>query len=163
MVHLLPANQGPFHWKGHTIIGLPRGPATIMCITNGWNAYALNSSCNAILTKLSGVKFSSGDATTKASTVAAWAYFWKGWAYAAVGSQYYSGLLVDGKAGSGAVSVSNDNYVLHDVVVNQSSKYFLKADSVLATISSTSDYGTIMGELIPPYLFQTGHGLPSFL
>jgi hypothetical protein len=122
------------------------------------NAYALNSSCNAILTKLPGVKFSSGDATTKASTVAAWAYFWKGWAYAAVGSQYYSGLLVDGKAGSGAVSVSNNNYVLHDVVVNQSSKYFLKADSVLQTISNTHDYGAIMKEMIP-VPFQTGHGL----
>ncbi len=121
------------------------------------NAYSLNNGCNALLTKLPDVKFSSGDQVSKASTLAAWAYFWKGWAYAAVGSQYYSGILVDGKAGAGGVSVTNNNYVLHDVVINQSSKYFLKADSVLQTIKNTADYNTILTEVIP-VPFQTGHG-----
>jgi hypothetical protein len=121
------------------------------------NAYALNNGMNALITKIPGVTFSSGDATTKAATLYAWAYWWKGWAYAAVGSLYYSGLIIDGKVNLEGVTPINNNYVTHDVVIAQSDKYLLKADSVLQTISSTSDYATIMGEVIPPP-FQAGKG-----
>lgn len=121
------------------------------------NAYALNNGCNVILASIPGVKFSSGDATTKASTFRAWAYWWKGWAYAAVGSQYYSGLILDAITPGAAVTATNNNYVSHDVIINQSNKYYLKADSVLATITNTTDYSEVLTNVIPPY-FQKGHG-----
>ena len=54
------------------------------------NMYALNNACNTIMNILPGIKFS-GDATTKANTITAWCDWWKGYAYASIGSMYYSG------------------------------------------------------------------------
>lgn len=120
------------------------------------NAYALNTGCNSILASIPNVTFT-GDAATKENTFKAWAYWWKGWAYAAVGSLYYTGLIVDGL--QQGVSITNNNYVTHDKIIAQSNKFYLKADSVLKLVTNTSDYNTVIGGLIPP-AFQTGHGNP---
>gem|GEM_PF-128407 len=124
------------------------------------NAYALNNGCNVILAQIPKIKFNGGDAATKANTLKAWSYWWKGWAYAAVGSQYYTGLILDGEQAGASVTPPNNHYVTHDVIIAQSNKFLNKADSVLTIINTSgnsADYKTIMTGIIPPP-FQTGHG-----
>ena len=47
--------------------------------------YGLNNACNAILEGAAKTTFT-GDAASKLKTLQAWAYFWKGFAYARIGS-----------------------------------------------------------------------------
>ena len=118
------------------------------------NMYALNNACNTILSLVDGVKFS-GDATTKANTIRAWCYWWKGYAYASIGSMYYSGLLIDTYGGA------SNHYVVKDSVLAQSNLYFKEASTVLSGLTANADYNTVLGGLIP-LDFQKGHGgIPS--
>lgn len=114
------------------------------------NMYALNAACNTILHLVDGIPYS-GDATTKANTIKAWAYWWKGYAYASIGSQYYSGLIIDTYQGA------SDNYLVKDSIIARSNYYFQLAGSVLSGITSTADYNTVLAGLIPTD-FQTGNG-----
>ncbi|GAB3889238.1 RagB/SusD family nutrient uptake outer membrane protein [Spirosoma agri] len=106
------------------------------------NMYSLNNGCNQILSLVDGIKFS-GDAASRSNTIKAWAYWWKGYAYASIGSMYYSGLIND-KAGT-----TNSDYVLHDAIINQSNSYFTLAATTLSAITSVSDYQAVLGALIP--------------
>ncbi len=112
--------------------------------------YALNFAANAILEKVDAIPFS-GDAVTKANTLKAWAYWWKGYAYASIGSMYISGLIVD------KTIATNGDYVGHDAIVTESSNNFNKAATILQGISNTGDYNTILGNLIPGFC-QVGNG-----
>ena len=47
--------------------------------------------CNLTLEHVDGIPLS----TDKANTVKAWAYWWKGYAYAQLGTLYYSALIED--------------------------------------------------------------------
>ena len=114
------------------------------------NMYSLNNGCNQVLSLVDGIKFS-GDAASRANTIKAWAYWWKGYAYANIGSMYYSGLIND-KAGT-----TNSNYVLHDAIITQSNTYFNMAATALAAVTSTADYQAVLGLLIPVDS-QVGHG-----
>ncbi len=106
------------------------------------NMYALNNACNQVLATVDKISFS-GDATSKKNTVKAWCYWWKGYAYASIGSMYYAGLIED-QAGA-----TNSNYVLHDAVITQSNNYLTLAATTLSSITSTSDYQSMLGQLIP--------------
>lgn len=119
------------------------------------NMYALNNACNVILGIVPTISFS-GDATSRAATVNAWCYWWKGYAYAAIGTMYYSGLIVD------TAGKTNNNYLVHDSIIARSNYYFNLASSTISGISSSSDYATILGELIPS-AFQSGSlgGVPT--
>jgi len=118
------------------------------------NMYALNNACNTIMNILPGIKFS-GDATTKANTITAWCDWWKGYAYASIGSMYYSGLIIDEYNGA------SNHYLPHDSIIARSNYYFQQASSILSGITSVSDYTTVMTGLIPTD-FQQGHGgVPS--
>jgi starch-binding outer membrane protein, SusD/RagB family len=122
-------------------------------------AYALNNGCNVLLSLIQGIPFN-GDKASKQNTFKAWAYWWKGWAYAAIGTLYYSGLIVDQVDFSlGTLSSTNNHYVLHDQVMQASNKYYLKSDSVLSLITSSADYTEVMSDLIPTPC-QVGHGNP---
>jgi hypothetical protein len=114
------------------------------------SSYALNNSANLVLSLVDKVKYT-GDAASKISTLKAWSYWWKGFAYQQIGTMYYSGVLVDeyGK-------VSNE-YVLHDEIINRSNYYFSLAATTLGEISTVSDYQTVLGKLIPLHT-QVGHG-----
>ena len=112
------------------------------------NMYALNNACNVILGIVPTISFS-GDATSRANTVKAWCYWWKGYAYAAVGTMYYSGLIVD------TSGKTNSNYLVHDSLIARSNYYLNLAASTISGISSAGDYATILGELIPSD-FQLG-------
>jgi hypothetical protein len=115
------------------------------------NMYALNGACNTVLSLVDNITFS-GDATTRSNTVKAWCYWWKGYAYASIGSMYYSGLIVN-EAG-----VSSNKYLVKDSIIAESNKYFNMAASLLGSgITSTTDYTTVLGELIPAYC-QVGNG-----
>ncbi|MFD2932825.1 RagB/SusD family nutrient uptake outer membrane protein [Spirosoma flavum] len=114
------------------------------------NMYALNNGCNQILALTDGIKFS-GDAASRSNTIKAWAYWWKGYAYASIGSMYYSGLIND-KEGT-----TNSNYVLHDAIINQSNTYFNMATTALGAITNVADYQAVLGALIPA-ASQVGHG-----
>ncbi|WP_288424610.1 RagB/SusD family nutrient uptake outer membrane protein [uncultured Spirosoma sp.] len=106
------------------------------------NMYALNNACNQVLATVDKISFS-GDASSKKNTVKAWCYWWKGYAYASIGSMYYAGLIED-QAGA-----TNGNYVLHDAVITQSNNYLNLAATTLSSITSTSDYQSMLGQLIP--------------
>jgi hypothetical protein len=114
------------------------------------NMYALNNACNAILSTASNIKFS-GDATTKLNTIKAWCYWWKGYAYASVGTQYYSGLIIDTYGG-----VSH-HYVVHDSIIERSNYYFNLASSLLSGITNNSTYSAVLSAIIPT-AFQTASG-----
>ena len=114
------------------------------------NMYALNNACNTILYVIPSIKFS-GDATTKANTVTAWAYWWKGYAYASIGSMYYSGLIIDDYNGA------SNHYLPHDSIIARSNYYFNQASTILSGITSTADYTTVLTGLVPTD-FQQGHG-----
>ena len=56
--------------------------------------YSLINAMNSVLEVVDGVSFS-GNAASKKATIQAWAHYWKGFAYARIGSIYYAGLIVN--------------------------------------------------------------------
>lgn len=114
------------------------------------NMYALNSACNTVLSLIDEITFT-GDAASRANTFKAWCYWWKGYAYASIGSMYYSGLVIDEADGA------SSEYVLHDAIIARSNEYFNLAASTLESITSTTDYEEVLGELIPSFC-QAGKG-----
>jgi hypothetical protein len=114
------------------------------------NMYILNGTCNTILATIPTVKNLSADAV---STFEAWAYFWKGYAYSVIGTQYIAGLEVN------TAGLTNDNYVIRDSIINQSNYWFGQAASILGSISAGSvDYNTVISGLIPSDFQLTPHG-----
>jgi len=111
--------------------------------------YALNNAQNATLAQLDKITFTTGDGTSKANTIKAWCYFWKGYAYAAIGSMYISGLIMDVYDPIFNVSKINSDYVPSSTVIARSDYYYNQALTTLAAITNASDYATILGELIP--------------
>jgi hypothetical protein len=114
------------------------------------NMYALINSMNATLEALPGV---SGLSTDKTATIKAWAYWWKGYAYAAIGTLYYAGLIEN------TASVTNSNYVSQAAIITESNTQLNNAMTALKGISNQGDYNTMITELIPQQC-QTGLGMP---
>ena len=114
------------------------------------NMYALNNAANQILALVPAITFS-GDAATKQATFKAWAYWWKGYAYARLGSVYYAGIIND------AVGASNNTYVNSAALIAESNKNLTQASTLLSSISNTGTYNTVMASLIPTF-FQVGDG-----
>ncbi len=112
--------------------------------------YGLNNACNQILSLVDGISFS-GDAATKKNTLKAWAYWWKGYAYARIGSIYYAGLI--NNTFSGIVP----NYVNSAAIIAESNRCLDQASTLLGSVPSTTDYNTILGQLLPIFV-QTGKG-----
>lgn len=118
------------------------------------NMYALNNVCNQTLDLIATIPFT-GDKTSRANTVKAWAYWWKGYAYASIGSMYYSGLIED-KTG-----ITDGNYVLHDAIIAKSNEFFNLAATTLGTVTSTNDYVAVMTQLIPSFTQVGNGGVPT--
>ncbi len=114
------------------------------------NMYALNAACNLTLSLIPGITFS-GDAASRANTIKAWCYWWKGYAYASIGTMYYSGLVIDSANGA------SNNYLLKDAVLARSNYYLNLASSTLSSITSASDYSAVLGQMIPSFC-QVGNG-----
>jgi starch-binding outer membrane protein, SusD/RagB family len=107
--------------------------------------YNLNNGMNSVLDIALATKFT-GDATVKLNTLKAWAYWWKGYAYARIGSIYYAGLIND-KSGA-----TNGNYVSKEAIIAESNKNFDAAATALTAIGNvTADYTSVMNGLIPSF------------
>lgn len=116
--------------------------------------YNMITAANSVLSIASSTTFTGAGAATKKATVQAWAYWWKGYAYARIGSIYYAGLIQN----SGTTDVStNGNYVTKDAIIAESNANFDKCAAALAGATSTTDYNAIVGALIPSFL-QKGKG-----
>jgi hypothetical protein len=118
------------------------------------NMYALNNACNLVLSVVDEIPFR-GDAASKANTIKAWCYWWKGFAYASIGTKYYAGLIVN------EYGVSSNDYVLHDAILNESNTYFNLAATTLSSISSASDYSEVLVQLIPSHTQVGNGGVPT--
>ena len=112
--------------------------------------YSLNNSCNAILDLIEGVNYT-GDATVKKNVLKAWCYWWKGFAYSRIGSMYYAG-LINNKTGS-----TNNQYVSKEDIIKEANANLDKASTILATLTASADYRTMLGGLIPDFC-QKGKG-----
>ncbi len=112
--------------------------------------YGLNNACNQVLSLVDNITFS-GDATTKKNTLKAWCYWWKGFAYAKIGSLYYAGIINNG------VNTVVPNYVNAAAIIAESNKNLDAAAAILNGITNTTDYTTVMTKLLPSFV-QTGHG-----
>lgn len=113
------------------------------------NMYAMINACNLTLEHISGVTLSAD----KAKTVTAWCYWWKGYAYAQIGTLYYAGLIYDQS------NTLINNYKSQDSIIAESNKNLNLALSTLNSISNQGDYTTVITELIPKQN-QKGLGMP---
>jgi starch-binding outer membrane protein, SusD/RagB family len=114
--------------------------------------YNMITSANQVLDIASKTTFSGTGAATKLATLQAWCYFWKGYAYARIGSFYYAGLIQNALAGA-----TNGNYVTKEAIITESNANFDKASAALDAATSATDYQAIVGKLIPVYM-QMGKG-----
>ena len=112
--------------------------------------YSLNKASNRSLALVDNVAFS-GNAEARRNAVKAWCYWWKGFAYARIGSIYYAGIIDDADNGT------NGNYVTKEQIIAESNANLDKAKAALQTLSDDEDYQAIIGRLIPNF-FKLGKG-----
>ena len=113
------------------------------------NMYGMINSANLILENMGRVNLSND----KANTIKAWSYWWKGFAYAQLGTLYYAGLIID-QAG-GKVS----KFVNQAALIAESNRNLNLALTTLAGISNQGDFNSIISNLIPAQC-QVGLGMP---
>ena len=114
------------------------------------NMYAMQQACNNVIALADKVTYT-GDKATKIATVKAWAYFWKGWAYAQIGTLYIAGIITD------TAGQTSNTYVTHDAIIARSNFYYDLAVTTLGSATVTSDYTSMLGNLIPASS-QVGNG-----
>lgn len=146
-------NQSP--QKSNTRINNSRDKRGSNAFYYEWSyMYSLNNACNNVLDLVDNIPFT-GDANTKKNTLKAWCYWWKALAYAKIGSLYYSGII------NNKTNAVNPNYVSHDAMITESNRYLALATTALNAVTTTGDYTTVLGQLIPSFS-QSGHGgVPS--
>ena len=115
--------------------------------------YNMIVASNTIL-NLSGKSAYTSEAVSKKATIQAWAYFWKGYAYARIGSIYYAGIKQNATFEDQS---TNGNYVSKESIIAESNTMFDNAATQLAAVTSTTAYNEVLGKLIPSFL-QTGKG-----
>ena len=118
------------------------------------NMYALNNASNQILALAPTITLS-GDAANKLATYKAWAYWWKGYAYARLGSVYYAGII------NNTVSATNGNYVASAALIAESNKDLAAASALLSGINNAGTYTTLMSQLIPGFVQQGNGQVPT--
>ncbi len=94
------------------------------------------------------------EAATKKATILAWAYYWKGYAYARIGSIYYAGIKQNATFEDQS---TNGNYVSKENIIAESNAMFDNAATQLGAATSTTAYTEVLGQLIPSFL-QIGKG-----
>ncbi len=114
--------------------------------------YNMITSANSVLDISSKVKYSGAGAATKKATIDAWAYWWKGYAYARIGSIYYAGIKQDAVTGT-----TNGNYITKEAIIAESNANFDKCATALGAATSASDYSSVISQLVPSFL-QIGKG-----
>lgn len=114
--------------------------------------YNMINAANTILQILPDVTFS-GNSATKIATLKAWAHFWKGFAYSRIGSIYYAGII------NNTPTATNGNYVTKDAIITEATAQLDLAIADLGAATSTADYNSVIGKLIPSFC-QKGKGIP---
>jgi starch-binding outer membrane protein, SusD/RagB family len=112
--------------------------------------YSLNKASNRSLALVDKVAFS-GNAETRKNAIKAWSYWWKGFAYARIGSIYYAGIIDDADIGT------NGNYVTKEQIIAESNANLDKAAALLQALTDDADYEAMIGRLIPNF-FKLGKG-----
>lgn len=112
--------------------------------------YSMNNACNAVLDIVETVSYT-GDAAVKKNVIKAWCYWWKGYAYARIGSMYYAGLI------NNATGTTNGKYVSKEDIIKESNANLDKAATILGGLTATADYRAVLGGLIPDFC-QKGKG-----
>jgi len=128
-------------------LGIIRGFNTAAASANANNAlyyewvnmYSMINSCNLTLENLTRITLSAD----KANTVKAWCYWWKGFAYAQIGTMYYAGLIVDHS------NTVVNKFVSQAAIITESNRNLNLALTTLTAIANQGDYGTMIAELIP--------------
>ena len=115
--------------------------------------YNMIVASNTVL-NLAGKSTYTTEGATKKATIQAWAYFWKGYAYARIGSIYYAGIKQNATFEDQS---TNGNYVSKESIIAESNTMFDNAATQLAAVASTTAYNEVLGKLIPSFL-QTGKG-----
>ncbi|HTL09448.1 MAG TPA: hypothetical protein VL307_14355, partial [Chitinophagaceae bacterium] len=118
--------------------------------------YNMITASNTILDIASKVKFSGADAATKKATVEAWGYWWKGYAYAHIGTLYYAGIIQNQTQASG---LTNGNYVTKEAIIAESNANFDKAITALGAATAAGTYEETLGKLIPAFLIKGKGGV----
>lgn len=103
------------------------------------NMYALINSANTTLENLGTISLSAD----KANAVKAWAYWWKGYAYAQIGTLYYAGLIVDHS------NTVVSTFVPQATIIAESNKQLNLALTTLKGIGNQADYLSMMNQIIP--------------
>ena len=120
--------------------------------------YNLITSANSVEDIANKTTFSGGTAAaaTKLATIKAWCNFWRGYAYSRIGSIFYAGLINTGVNG-----VTNANYVTKEAILAEAEANFARAVTNINAATSTADYTSTLGSLIPVFI-QVGKGtVPS--
>ncbi len=104
--------------------------------------YSMINACNTVLERVGAISLSAD----KANAVKAWAYWWKGFAYAEIGTLYYSGLIYDKSGAAGGVV---STYVGQADIIKESDKNLNLALTTLKSVSNQGDYLAMMSKLIP--------------
>lgn len=106
--------------------------------------YAMNNAMNTVLSIVDKVPFT-GNAASKKAAIIAWAHFWKGYAYSRIGSIYYAGLIVN------TPNETNGNYVTKEQMITAANSEYDQAATALSSVTSASDYSTVLTALIPQF------------
>src|SRR5437762_4423445 len=142
-------------------LGIIRGFNNSAATANGNNAlfyewtnmYAMIKACNLTLANVGNVPLTAD----KANTIKAWAYWWKGYAYAQLGTLYYAGLIVEEENTVNNTIVSK--FVNQAALIAESNKNLNLAMTTLNAITNQGDYSDVIAELIPAQC-QVGLGKP---
>ena len=116
--------------------------------------YNMIIAANTVLDLSGKAAYSGADAASKKATVNAWAYWWKGYAYARIGSLYYAGIKQNATFSDQS---TNGNYLSKEAIIAESNTNFDACDAALTSATSTTAYTATLGKIIPSFL-QMGKG-----
>ncbi|RCR66373.1 RagB/SusD family nutrient uptake outer membrane protein [Larkinella punicea] len=111
--------------------------------------YNMNNAANTLLSNVDAVTFT-GDAATKKGVLKAWGYWWKGFAYARIGSMYYAGVIND-LANGEVLNGTNGKYVSKEAIIAESNRNLDEAAKILGTLTVNADYTATLQGLIPSF------------
>lgn len=112
--------------------------------------YSMIRSCNFLLENIDQIDFPL-EAATKKATIKAWAYWWKGFAYARIGSIYYAGIVNNSSLST------NGNFVAKEAIIAESNKNLDLCSTTLDAAVTPSAYTALLTTIIPSFC-QVGKG-----
>lgn len=128
-----------------------RSQDTQSAVVQEWGSmYFLNNQANLMLEILDegSVTFES-DADAKERGYRAWAHFWKGYAYARIGSMYEQAVILD------VFGETNNDFQPQSAIIAESNRQFDLA------IDNASGFDAVASDVVPELLTDTEVGVPT--